>query len=120
MDASRDTLTLRVRSGFTKTAENGAQVNGTFEIDGLDWELCAIFLFEYSEVPCGNNGSFTGSKTSLRTFAENFCNMRINISHESYGCNTAQFAGFLFSGRRVWECRIEIDYSGDIKYVTDE
>ena len=60
--AEGDTLRLVTQYGYVRTTEPYGQVDGDVEITGVDWDFSFVYVMAYTDVLCGNCGSFTGRR----------------------------------------------------------
>ncbi|NLJ90513.1 MAG: hypothetical protein GX323_06380 [Clostridiales bacterium] len=114
-----DKLTMKFKEGFIKI-NPFMQVNGSIEIEEIDWDFTNVYLIEYEGGICSNIGSFTGRKMDLREFANLYKNPEFTLIDETYGYNTSKFAGFIYDRDDFIECMIEIYHLGDMYYVMEE
>lgn len=118
--AKGDTLHLVTQYGYVCTTEPYGQVEGDIEITGVDWESSYVYLMEYTDVLCGNCGSFTGRKMALPAFLQEFPSFSLGIMDESYGYCQANLTGFLNLNDRLLEFRLELYYTGAFQYILKE
>jgi hypothetical protein len=114
-----DNLVMKFQHGFLRTVEPFEQINGSIEIQKIDWDFSFVYLLDYQDVICGNVGSFTGKKIELKIFINQFKNAEFNLIDETYGYNTSKFDGYLSDGDMFWECMIEIYHLGDMNYLVE-
>lgn len=113
-----DTLVMKFQYGFLRTTHPFEQINGSIEIEKIDWDFSFVYLLDYQDVLCGNVGSFTGKKMELKTFINQFKSVEFTLIDETYGYNTSKFDGYLSDGDMFRECMIEIYHLGDMSYLT--
>lgn len=118
--AKGDTLHLATQYGYVRTTEPYGQVKGDIEITGVDWESSYVYLMEYTDVLCGNCGSFIGRKMTLPAFLQEFPSFSLDIMDESYGYCQANLTGFLNLNDRLLEFRLELYYTGAFQYILKE
>ena len=90
--------------------------NRIVSIEGLDFDFCSIYLLDIKR----NHGKFTGEKLSLKVFINKFPTINFEIIDETYGYNQSRFSGYLYLGRKMKECIIELYHFGDMKYLVEE
>ena len=120
LEAKGDTLHLVTQYGYVCTTEPYGQVDGDIEITGVDWESSYVYLMEYTDVLCGNCGSFTGRKMTLTAFMQEFPSFSLDIMDECYGYRQVNLTGFLGLEDRLLEFRLELYYTGAFQYVLKE
>lgn len=120
LEADGDTLRLVTQYGYVCTTEPCGQVDGNVEITGVDWESSHVYLMEYTDVLCGNCGSFTGRKMTLTAFMQEYPSFSLDIMDESYGYRQVNLTGFLGLEDRLLEFRLELYYTGAFQYVLKE
>ena len=120
LEADGDALRLVTQYGYVCTTEPCGQVDGNVEITGVDWESSYVYLMEYTDVLCGNCGSFTGRKMALPAFLQEFPSFSLDIMDESYGYCQANLTGFLNLNDRLLEFRLELYYTGAFQYILKE
>ena len=120
MEADGDTLRLATQYGYVRTTEPYGQVDGDVLITGVDWESSYVYIMEYTGVPCGNCGSFTGRKMTLSAFLQEFPSFSLDTMDESYGYRQANLTGFLNLEDRLLEFRLELYFTGAFQYVLKE
>ena len=118
--AEGDTLRLLTQYGYVRTEEPFGQVDGDMEPTGVDWESSYGYVMEYQNVLCGNCGSFTGGKMPLDTFLREYSDGTLDIMDESYGFRLAVLSGFLNLRDRILEFKLEIYYTGEVRYLVKE
>lgn len=118
--AEGETLRLVTQYGYVCTTAPFTQVEGNVEITGIDWESSYVYLMEYTDVLCGNCGSFTGRKMALPAFLQEFPSFSLDIMDESYGYCQANLTGFLNLNDRLLEFRLELYYTGAFQYILKE
>ena len=101
-------------------AEVLTQVDGDVELTGVDWESSYIYIIEYQDVLCGNCGAFTGKKMTLETFLLEHSDGTLDIMDESYGFRLTMLSGFLNLQDHILEFKLEIYYTGEIRYLLKE
>ena len=120
LQAEGDTLRLLTQYGYVRTEEPFGQVDGDVELTGVDWESSYIYIIEYQDVLCGNCGAFTGKKMTLETFLLEHSDGTLDIMDESYGFRLTVLSGFLNLQDHILEFRLEIYYTGEIRYLLKE
>ena len=120
MEADGDTLRLATQYGYVRTTEPYGQVDGDVLITGVDWESSYVYIMEYTDVPCGNCGSFTGRKMPLEAFLRECSGEILEILDETYGYRMAKLSGFLDLPERLLEVSLEICYAGEFRYLLKE
>lgn len=115
MELNGDTLLLKFETGFMKKGSIIEQVDGNIEITKLDLDFCNVYLMEYSDVLCGNEGHFKGEKTSLVKFIGR-TDIYMDVMEETYGDNQLKLSGYLSTKDSCQECLIVLYYSGDVWY----
>lgn len=120
LEAKGDVLRLATQYGYVCTTELCSQVDGDVEITGVDWESSYVYLMEYTDVLCGNCGSFTGRKMTLTAFMQEFPSFSLDIMDECYGYRQVNLTGFLGLEDRLLEFRLELYYTGAFQYVLKE
>lgn len=115
-----DNLIMKFLHGFFKTSKPFKQVEGSIEIENIDWDFAYVYLIDYEYGICGNVGSFTGTKMELKTFVEQYKKSEFTLIDETYGYNTSKFDGFIIEGDSFIECMIEIYHLGDMYYLVEE
>ena len=120
LQAEGDTLRLLTQYGYVRTEEPFGQVDGDVELTGVDWESSYVYVMEYQDVLCGNCGSFIGRKMTLDTFLREYSNGTLDIMDESYGFRLAVLSGFLSLRDRILEFKLEIYYTGEVRYLVKE
>lgn len=115
--AEGETLRLMTQYGYVSIAEPYGQVDGDVMITGVDWESSYVYLMEYVDVLCGNCGSFTGRKMTLKDFMQEFPDPCLDILDECYGYRQANLRGFLGLPDRLLECSLELCYTGEFRYL---
>lgn len=116
MIADGDGLTLRFAGGFVKIAQPCARVAGEIYFSRVDWDFCFVYILDF----WGNSGPFTGRKEYLRDFVAANPALSFEIVNEAYGYNSSRFSGYLWLGREMRECVMEIYHLGDMEYRTQE
>lgn len=79
-----------------------------------------IYIIEYQDVLCGNCGAFTGKKMTLETFLLEHSDGTLDIMDESYGFRLTMLSGFLNLQDHILEFKLEIYYTGEIRYLLKE
>lgn len=120
LEADGDTLRLVTQYGYVCTTEPYGQVDGDVVITGVDWESSYVYIMEYTDVPCGNCGSFTGRKMPLEAFLRECSGEILEILDETYGYRMAKLSGFLDLPERLLEVSLEICYAGEFRYLLKE
>lgn len=120
LQAERDTLRLLTQYGYVRTEEPFGQVDGDVELTGVDLESSYVYIMEYQDVLCGNCGSFSGKKMTLETFLREYSDATLDIMDESYGFRLAVLSGFLNLRDRILEFKLEIYYTGEVRYLLKE
>lgn len=120
LQAEGDTVRLLTQYGYVCTKEPFAQVDGDVELTGVDLESSYVYVIEYQDVLCGNCGSFTGRKMTLETFLREYSDGTLDIMDETYGFRLAALSGFLNLRDRILEFKLEIYYTGEIRYLVKE
>lgn len=120
LQAEGDTLRLLTQYGYVRTEEPFGQVDGDVELTGVDWESSYVYVMEYQDVLCGNCGAVTGRKMTLDTFLREYSDGTLDIMDESYGFRLAVLSGFLNLRDRVLEFKLEIYYTGEVRYLLKE
>ncbi|RHR11381.1 hypothetical protein DWX58_02770 [Pseudoflavonifractor sp. AF19-9AC] len=120
LQAERDTLRLLTQYGYVRTEEPLGQVDGDVELTGVDLESSYVYIMEYQDVLCGNCGSFSGKKMTLETFLREYSDATLDIMDESYGFRLAVLGGFLNLRDRILEFKLEIYYTGEVRYLLKE
>ena len=49
-----DNLVMKFQHGFLRTVEPFEQINGSIEIQKIDWDFSFVYLLDYQDVICGN------------------------------------------------------------------
>lgn len=120
LQAEGDTLRLLTQYGYVRTEEPFGQMDGDVELTRVDLESSYVYVMEYQDVLCGNCGSFAGRKMTLGTFLREYSNSTLDIMDESYGFRLAALSGFLNLRDRVLEFKLEIYYTGEVRYLLKE
>lgn len=120
LQAEGDTLRLVTQYGYVRTQEPFGQVDGDVELTGVDWESSYVYIMEYQDVLCGNCGSFAGKKMTLETFMRRYSDGTLDVMDESYGFRLAALSGFLNLRERILEFKLEIYYTGEVRYLLKE
>lgn len=120
LQAEGDTLRLLTQYGYVRTEEPFGQVDGDMELTGVDWESSYVYVMEYQDVLCGNCGAFTGRKMTLDIFLREYFDGTLDIMDESYGFQLAVLSGFLNLRDRILEFKLEIYYTGEVRYLLKE
>lgn len=120
LQAEGDTLRLLTQYGYVRTEEPFGQVDGDVELTGVDLESSYVYVMEYQGVLCGNCGSFAGRKMTLETFLREYSDGTLDIMDESYGFRLAVLSGFLNLRDRILEFKLEIYYTGEVRYLLKE
>ena len=120
LQAEGDTLRLLTQYGYVRTEEPFGQVDGDVELTGVDLESSYVYVMEYQGVLCGNCGSFTGRKMTLDTFLREYSDGTLDIMDEAYGFRLAVLSGFLNLRDRILEFKLEIYYTGEVRYLVKE
>lgn len=120
LQAEGDTLHLLTQYGYVRTEEPFGQVDGDVELTGVDLESSYVYVMEYQDVLCGNCGSFIGRKMTLETFLREYSDGTLDIMDESYGFRLAVLSGFLNLWDRILEFKLEIYYTGEVRYLLKE
>lgn len=120
MRAEGDTLRLLTQCGYVRTTEPFGQVEGDVELTGVDWESSYVYIMEYQDVLCGNCGSFSGRKMTLGDFLKEYSDGTLDIMDETYGFRLAVLSGFLNLRERILEFKLEIYYTGEVRYLVNE
>ena len=115
--AEGETLRLVMQYGYVCTTEPYGQVDGDVLITGIDWESSYVFLMDYPHVLCGNCGTFTGRKMTLKTFLQEYAGNPLELLDECYGYRLVKFSGFLNLPGRLLECSLELYYTGEFRYL---
>ncbi len=115
-----DTLRLVTQYGYVRTQEPFGQVDGDVELTGVDLESSYVYVMEYQDVLCSNCGSFAGKKMTLETFLRRYSDGTLDIMDESYGFRLATLCGFLNLRERILEFKLEIYYTGEVRYLLKE
>lgn len=115
-----DTLVMQFQNGFVTTSKPFGQIKGNIKFEKIDWDFSFVYLLEYQDALCPNEGCFTGKKMSLKDFVSQHSNVRIDIVDETYGYNISKLDGYLSEGDSIKECRIEIYHLGDMSYIIEE
>lgn len=118
--AEGDTLRLLTQCGYVRTAEPFGQVEGDVEFTEVDFESSYVYIMEYQDVLCGNCGSFTGRKMTLEDFLQEYSDGTLDIMDETYGFRLAVLSGFLSLRDRMLEFKLEIYYTGEVRYLLKE
>lgn len=120
LQAEGDTLRLLTQYGYVSTTEPFGQVDGDVELTGVDLESSYVYVMEYQDVLCGNCGSFAGKKMTLETFMREYSDGTLDIMDETYGFRLAVLSGFLSLRDRMLEFKLEIYYTGEVRYLLKE
>ena len=111
-----DTVILSFAEGYFEPFEGDCRrVNGSVEIEGVDWDFCNAYVFNSAK----NEGSFRGSKMTLKAFAAKYKALRFEIINETYGYNKSTFSGWLWVKGKLKECILELYHAGEMRYVTE-
>ena len=120
LEANGDALRLVTQYGYVCTTGPCGQVDGDVVITGVDWESSYVYLMEYTDVLCGNCGSFTGRKMTLAAFMQEFPSFSLDIMDECYGYRQVNLTGFLGLEDRLLEFWLELYFTGTFQYVLKE
>jgi len=115
-----DRLRLQFQHGFISTTEPYKQVEGKIELEKVDWDFSYVYLLEFQDGFCGNEGNFLGKKMELLEFIKQYPNIRFEIIDETYGYNQTKLDGYLWGDNTDKECRLEIYHLGDMNYLIEE
>lgn len=118
--AEGDTLRLLTQYGYVCTTPPFGQVDGDVELTGVDLESSYVYVMEYTDVLCGNCGSFTGRKMTVEDFLRDYPSFSLDVMDETYGYNQVKLNGFLHVGERCLEFRLELYYTGEFRYLLKE
>lgn len=118
--AEGDTLRLVTQYGYVCTTTPYAQVEGDVELTGVDLESSYVYVMEYTDVLCGNCGSFIGRKMTVETFLRDYPGASLDVMDETYGYNQMKLDGFLHVGERCLEFCLELYYTGEFRYLLKE
>lgn len=119
IELKEDRLLLKFEYGFIKIGDTAKQTEGDVEITGIDLDSSSVYLMEYTDVLCGNEGHFKGEKVSLEKFISRE-EIHMDVMDEAYGDNQIKLSGYLSIGDIYQECMIEIYYLGDFWYRIEE
>ncbi len=120
MEIDGNTLTLIFDYGYCETKPPYRQVQGNIRIEGLDLDFCSVYLLEYTDVPCGNHGTFRGQKLSLHDFIRSSDRISVDIMDETYGYHMMKLNGFVSFGTDMLEGIFEISYTGAVTYLIQD
>lgn len=120
LQAEGDTLRLITQYGYVHAEEPFGQVDGDVELTRVDWESSYVYVMEYQDVLCGNCGHFTGKKMTLETFMREYPEATLDIMDETYGFWLAVLSGFLNLRDRILEFKLEVCYTGEVRYLLKE
>ena len=115
-----DTLRLVTSCGYVCTSPPYGQADGEVEITGIDWDFSHVYVLEYTDVLCGNRGSFTGRKLSVEDFLREYAQGTLEILDETYGYQQVKLNGFLNLPDRILEFVLELCYTGEFRYLLKE
>jgi len=115
LEIDQDKIIMRTRSGMVKTGSPCAQIDGYVEFHDVQWDFSYAYLLDHA----GNTGTFTGEKMFLKDFIEKTEPLSFTVMDETFGYNTAKFAGYLSLDNRLLECSIEIYHEGIMAYVDE-
>ena len=115
-----DTLRLTIPCGYVCTAPPCGQVEGDVEITGVDRDFSCAYVMAYTDVLCGNYGSFTGRKLAVEDFLREYAEATLDIMDETYGYRQVKLDGFLHLGERCLEFCLDICYTGEFRYLLKE
>ena len=115
----KNAICLHFQYGYLQTTAPYGQVNGDVEITGLDWDFCCAYVMEYTQVRCGNCGSFIGRKMTIQDFLKGYANATVDVMDEVYGYNQVKISGFLNHGRKCDEVQLEFYYTGEFRYLIE-
>lgn len=118
--AEGDTLRLLTQYGYVCTTPPFEQVDGDVELTEVDLESSYVYVMEYTDVLCGNCGSFTGRKMTVEDFLRDYPSFSLDVMDETYGYNQVKLNGFLHVGERCLEFRLELYYTGEFRYLLKE
>lgn len=111
-------IKLIFENGYVETKEPFKQIDGTIIIKNVDFDFCSIQLLSKN----GEYGEFTGRKIALKDFIKEFKEYRFEVVDELYGFNQTEYSGYISlpNEKDFIECSINIYYTEDLIYLTDE
>jgi len=111
-----DMLTIEFAEGCSCT--ESPFYGDAVEITGVKWKYSHVWLMQYDGEFCGAPGPFTGSKVMLTRFMAEHKEPCIDIMGEYYGDNALVLDGFFHDGEEVYEIRMDLNYTGEVKFIT--
>ena len=118
--AEGDTLRLVTQYGYVRTTEPYGQVDGDVEITGVDWDFSCVYVMAYTDVLCGNCGSFTGRKMAVEDFLRAYPDASLEVLDETWGYRQVNLDGFLNLPDQLLEFSMSLSYSGQFRYLVRE
>lgn len=118
MSFSNDTLTMEFPFGIISIENPCRQTDGKafVKFGNVYPDSSYVYIMNF----CGNTGSFTGEKLSLKEFISDFSGKSFEIIDETYGYNLSKFSGLLSDDTVITECVMEIYHLGNMEYITQE
>lgn len=118
IEFSGSTLKMEFPCGIVEIGSPCRQTEGKafVKFKGVDPDFSYVYILDF----CGNTGSFTGEKLSLKDFISDFSDKSFEVIEETYGYNRSKFSGFLSIDTDIRECVIEIYHLGNMEYIIEE
>ncbi len=103
-------------NGYVECKEPYSQVDGSLEFEGVDLDFCCVELLSKN----GEYGPFRGRKMTLTDFVGQYPEFFFEIVDELYGCNQAEYSGYLaLPGEKDFlEMVIRLYFTGNMIYRT--
>lgn len=86
----------------------------------MDWESSYIYIIRVTRTSVRQLWRFYWQKMTLETFLLEHSDGTLDIMDESYGFRLTMLSGFLNLQDHILEFKLEIYYTGEIRYLLKE
>lgn len=94
---------------------DGLPIQGNLYFEQVDLDFANVYVLKIS-----NNDKIKGKKYSLKKFAEKHKRVNMEIIDTMSAYNKCFFTGWMYTKKQRCEFFLEIYYSGNMVYVTEE
>ena len=113
-----NSIELHFENGYVELKEPYLQIDGTIEIENVDFDFCYVYILSRY----GKCGGFRGKKIELEKFISLYKDFGFEVVDELYGYNQVLYVGYLSlpNEKELREIEIAIYFNGSIIYRTEQ